>query len=733
MSSLGAGSGDWFAPVRASEPAVLWNPKARLSIAPMWYSSALGAVSRFQFPHDDLRLGRFSRICGQASLSGTVLGAEVALELGFSPIERCASIEIQCGSLPQWGLRTWYCFQMVVEDPDASVEIARLDVDDYVAPQRYRLTVDGRSYLVEVDQRAVDVVLHERPDEIDRAFVDHGYYYRVAGGDSPRCLTFRFNALTPSARISVTEEHPPVASEVHPAPSPSSATRAPAIFTEEVISEALGWAEVWDQVHQLPLLASSRRWIDERFGGWNIWQCDGWIHLVMAARIGDLSTAETILRSMHLVLTEEPQLSALMAGTTQWIDRTHPPYGAYAVWEYLETGGDTAIVRPLVEALIGQFFWWFDVRDGNGNGLVEYGSSPRGDGHFVHTLLAAMDEAAMDNSAIFDHVEFDVTTHTMAAEEPGLNALLVVEGELLGRLASRLGIEFDTERAEAHLSRVRSRLPEVLWDSSRSIFALRRWDGAFAEALAPTSFYPLWADTLSDAQAAMLVRHLSNPATFGGGPLVPATNRSHPAARDNTYWRGRIWTPFNLLVYLGLRHRGFDTHATALAISSYRQLAHARARGWLPENFSADGDDERLGPDTEPYYTWGAGMALLPAMEFAHRDRSGEIHLGAGPDTVRDWMEVFGVGDLQGVLPSTMGIWEVTYDGQSTTVRLGGRVVVSARGAIRMVIDADAFDTGRATIRSWGAPLELIDGVVVDLLGEGQGLTEVRLDLERLR
>jgi putative isomerase len=547
---------------------------------------------------------------------------------------------------------------------------------------------------------------------------------------SPRCLTFRFNALTPSAALSIVEETSLKASE-DVTDRPPVATLLPASFTEEVVGQALGWAEIWDEAHQLPILASSRRWIEERFGGWNIWQCDGWIHLVMASRIGDLSTAETILRSMHLVVTNEPQLSALMAGTTKWIDRTHPPYGAYALWEYLEAGGRAELVSPLVAALIRQFFWWFEARDGNGNGLVEYGSSPIGDGHFVHTLLAAMDEAAMDNSAIFDDVTFDTTAHTMAAEEPGLNALLVVEGELLGRLAIRLGLEFDAERAAAHLARIRTLLPELLWDRDRSIFALRRWDGTFARSLAPTSFYPLWADALTEAQAASLVSHLTNPATFGGGPLVPATDRAHPAAQDNTYWRGRIWMPFNLLVYLGLRHRGFHAHATSVALSSYRQLAYARGRGWLPENFAADGDDASLGPDTEPYYTWGAGMALLATMEFAHRDRSGVIYLGADAEATSTWMEALSTDVLQGTLPSTSGRWEVIFDGTMTSICRDDQLVLLARGPLRMILDADYAQSGRAWMSSSGHPIEIIDGMV-SFVGPAQdGLSEVRLDLYR--
>ena len=35
---------------------------------------------------------------------------------------------------------------------------------------------------------------------------------------------------------------------------------------------------------------------------------------------------------------------------------------------------------------------------------------------------------------------------------------------------------------------------------------------------------------------------------------LPSTPNDDPAYRDNSYWRGRVWGPLNLLVYMGLRH-----------------------------------------------------------------------------------------------------------------------------------------------------------------------------------
>lgn len=62
------------------------------------------------------------------------------------------------------------------------------------------------------------------------------------------------------------------------------------------------------------------------------------------------------------------------------------------------------------------YSWWFKNRDGNGNGVLEYGNSCNGHGHFVGTKLAAKDEAAMDNSPMYDSAAFVSEKHTINME-----------------------------------------------------------------------------------------------------------------------------------------------------------------------------------------------------------------------------------------------------------------------------------------------------------------------------
>jgi putative isomerase len=581
--------------------------------------------------------------------------------------EGALNLSLKVLQTPEWGLRFWYCFQVGMLDESPFFGIERDDLDPYRRSPVYELEGQkGHRYSVTVSERCVDSVGHARFDEISEAFLHAGYYQRVAPSLSPAVVTLRFNAMTEQVTLRLTPRGP--ARESDPLETASLSPQRSAItdgersansdeiestdesestdpeefplhFARRVGRTALGWGKVWDRTHDRVIVASSRRWIDERFGGWNIWQCDGWIHLIMAARAGEESLALEILDSMSLLLTDRPHAAALMSGTTQWVDRNHPPYGALALWEYVSAFSMTPLVVSWVHQLVREFRWWFVARDGNNNGLVEYGSDPVGDGHFVHTLQGAMDEAAMDNAAVWDDASFDLTTHTMDVEDVGLNSLLILQGELLLELLEMCSEDPDGDQADlrARVDSLRTLVRDNLWDEQRQIFAARLWSGRFVDGLAPTSFYPLAAACASTEQVDALLGHLANEKTFGGGPLVPGSDRGSSAASDNTYWRGRIWTPYNYLVYLGLRRVGAARWATELAISSYRHIAQAQLQGLCPENFSQSSWEIDVDHDCEPQYTWGAMMAYLSSMEAAMVTPWRGVELGIDEETYHRW------------------------------------------------------------------------------------------------
>ena len=119
----------------------------------------------------------------------------------------------------------------------------------------------------------------------------------------------------------------------------------------------------------------------------------------------------------------------------------------------------------------------------------------------------------------------------------------------------------------------------------------------------------------------------SVPSNSGGlmGPCrysLPSTPNDDPAYRDNSYWRGRVWGPLNLLVYMGLRH---PKYAGVPEIQAARKQLAIQSREalmveWLPKHHV----HENLNPDTglgddvgnsNPMYHWGACLAFIEMWE----------------------------------------------------------------------------------------------------------------------
>ena len=257
------------------------------------------------------------------------------------------------------------------------------------------------------------------------------------------------------------------------------------------------------------------------------------------------------------------------------------------------------------------------MRDGNRNGLLEFGTSPVGSGLYRGTKLAAKDESMMDNSPIHDEARLMEDVHTLDCEDVGLNSFVALDGEILAHVARALGHLDEADKIDRQTNALKERIRDQLWDAERGVFANRLWSGKFTDSIAPTSFFPLVCGAATAEQAdAMVENWLNNPDAFFGDHMLPAVTRNDPAFHDNVYWRGRIWPPLNFLTYYGLRRYGLDNAARLVADSSYRIFMSNWERARIcGENFngtSGQADDQ---PDTDLFYTWGALMAYVATAE----------------------------------------------------------------------------------------------------------------------
>jgi len=411
-------------------------------------------------------------------------------------------------------------------------------------------------------------------------------------------------------------------------------------------ASVMNWMTVWDQLHGIPYSPVSRSWVDNymvRIGFdktvrgplTGLW--DSFFHAILQS-VNDRSLAEG---NLHVVLGDHALMKEgyptnYMVSTFMSGDRSQPPLGALAAWKLYRRFGNTELLEWIYPRLKRWRQWWKTRRDGNADGLLEWGSNIETDrpGNDAGTLFAAKCESGMDNSPLYDAAEFDQKIGTMNLSDVGLNALFAADAMYLAKIAGVLGKTVDKESLENEHGELGERIDSFLWNEEAGAYMDRFWNGDFSSRMGPTMFYPLLAHVPSRDRAAELVHgHLLNEEEFWGEFVIPTISRNDPAFRDQLYWRGRIWPPVNYLIYLGLREYGFDDVAHELARRSVRLFMHEwKLRGHCHENYNAIiGEADDVPVSTSPgssgsdrFYPWGALLALMGIEELF------DIEMGEG-------------------------------------------------------------------------------------------------------
>jgi putative isomerase len=549
------------------------------------------------------------------------------MELTFAkPTPHTVVARLRMLRLGEWGLRFWLALEVGFrdlgggpapwrpEEPWITVENAE-PMPPAASP---RLTGRHRSLWASV--RSAEPAVFGGAYAAIETFADDlgtlGYYAPPRAEPGARWGVLRFNAqMHPEITVAVAlgtdramaeqGAETALAAPELAAPDESAARQA--------VRDIVAWNTLWDSANHRATTVLTRNWLAAKFSGWGVWLNDMLFHALLAGLVGDFPTARANLAAALEYQSPEGNLACLRTASQEWIDRSQSPIGAYVLWRLYEMTGDRSLLAEHFPTLLRAHRWWLGRRDGNGDGLIEYGSSATGTGAFVHTKQGAMDESFMDNAPIFDEAVFDPEAHTLTMAEPGLNSLVSLDAQCLARIAGVLGEGAVAAELRATAERLNDRIAALLWDADRQVFAGRHWSGGFAASLSVTCFYPLLAGAASAAQAeALIERYLRDPAQFGGDRLLPSSAHGDPASADNVYWRGRIWPPHLFLVWEALRRHGRGDLATEVADRAWRMFA----AGWTEaricrENYHRHDPAADDSPDADRFYTWGA---LIPAM-----------------------------------------------------------------------------------------------------------------------
>jgi putative isomerase len=606
-------------------PAQLCHLPRGLTLTPCAYAASKNAFTDFPAQGGGVRYGPRSVRGEQIALRLVHAGTEFDLHYD-RPEDDAVRLSWSSAKLGEWGLRFWLCWTLHWR-PDPNQPAIDWSYDEKTG-DLVAMHPDHGFVVLAAGAPALMATFHADMAALRAEFERDGYFYlasRGTRGGFP-CLRFNFEEmprLSLAVAFGATKDDASARARRALAAAPAALPKlqtGQGHHALDAVRNVVGWNSVWDAINRRPYTSLSRAWVAQKFGGFGLWLDDIFYHAWMAA-LFDRDIAVENLEALISVAQPAGNLPCLMTGRDSWIDRSQPPIGSLATWMIAAHSGDASIVDLAYDTLLANHDWWFRLRDGNGDGLMGWGTSPGvGTGLYHGTRLGARDESSMDNSPIHDEAGLDRASGMLTAADVGLNSLLVLDAEILSFWAAERGDAATAQRLRQRGGTLAEKVRDRLWDDERKVFANRLWgedgrDGRFVRSIAPTSFYPLLAGIATPEQTRHLLRWLDDPRKFGGFWRLPSVTRDDPAYHDNVYWRGRIWPPLNLLTYLGLRRVGQFAAAEQLAADSYRLFDQAWRKGQCPENFNAESglaDDQ---PDTDLFYGWGGLMPLIAILD----------------------------------------------------------------------------------------------------------------------
>ena len=404
----------------------------------------------------------------------------------------------------------------------------------------------------------------------------------------------------------------------------------------ESITNNAFWTVLYQPGYHRLYTPAGRKWIFNRPDGspdlWQIFEWDSFLNALELAVESPRYAAEAVKAVLETQYPNGniPNWRSHLGGTP---DRSQPPIGAYVVLKLFQRSGDMDLLNSSYPYLKRWHSYWKEKkpggqarRDGNGDGLLEWGS----DRDLVPDIVPPWEvnaspeqrakwESGQDDLPNWDDVFCGNDSGTLALNCLDLNCLYALDATCLAQMADILNKREDALALQDEYEKMKELVNSQLWNQREGFYFDRTWDGRFSTKKAASSFYPLLARIPDEQRArAMVNRHLLNPKEFWGDYVIPTISRDDPAFNDprnpaRQYWRGTIWPPTNYLVYQGLKAYGFDAVASEFAKKSSTLFMRAWTNFQLcPENFHPL-TGEAAG---ERYQSWGPLFALIALEEY---------------------------------------------------------------------------------------------------------------------
>ena len=231
------------------------------------------------------------------------------------------------------------------------------------------------------------------------------------------------------------------------------------------------------------------------------------------------------------------------------------PWYAWLNWEVYQITKDTAFLREMYSSSKRFYDFYTSHRDTDHDGLCEWGGE------------AVLESVRDGLVAVWDQVGYPASFEAL-----DLNCMLVMEAKSLEKMAVQLHLP---EEAAAWRKdyRQRSRLiNQTFWDpvnhfyynvdKTTHTFTYKKKDDLKRDEI--IGFLPLWAGVADKKQAAWLVKHLTDTASFWRRYGIPSLSAADPYYNPRGYWNGPVWVQWNYLIERGLLDYGYKKVAQQL-------------------------------------------------------------------------------------------------------------------------------------------------------------------------
>lgn len=227
----------------------------------------------------------------------------------------------------------------------------------------------------------------------------------------------------------------------------------------------------------------SRRWADGKPNNAPYFCWDSFFTAVMA----DVEDPVGARRTVRAILSRQSPAGSVpnfghwsFGSARDSVDRSQPPVGSMCVWRMYQRHPSRAFLAEVYPKLVRWHKWWLKYRDGNHNGLLEWGSESK-------DWQNAQYETGWDDNLHFAGTKM-VGTH-MNADAVDLSSMWSMDAENLALIADALGKHADARRFRRDHRLMNARINEKLWNAKLGMYCSRLWTAPEQTATVPASSF----------------------------------------------------------------------------------------------------------------------------------------------------------------------------------------------------------------------------------------------------